>query len=144
VTVKTEKPVIDLSEQLRQLLPEAVLLQVREECESRQLQVDEEELGPAQPEQTFEDMFREYLATHPTKNASADGVFAVFSTLVRAVEEEETPSFPEEGLLLSDQMEEGERSSVVDSVAARNSTVEPSTPTKEPKRPRKRKTAEAE
>ena len=100
VTVHTETPVTDLSEQVRQLLPQATLLQVTESCSARKaVALRKEDAEVAEP--SFEELFREYLGETGTKGASVDRVLSTFSALLAAVDQEEKPSFPEEALLAS-------------------------------------------
>lgn len=100
VTVHTETPVPDLSEQVRQLLPQATLLQVTESCSARKaLALRKEDVEVVEP--TFEELFREYLSETGTKGASVDRVLSTFSALLAAVEHEERAAFPEEALLAS-------------------------------------------
>lgn len=98
VTVRTESPVADLSEKVREILPDATLLQVEESCAARKIAaLRKEDAQAAEP--TFEELFREYLAETGTKAAPADRVVSAFSALLAAVENEETARFPEEDLL---------------------------------------------
>lgn len=99
VTVKTEQPVIDLSDQVREILPDATLLQVLESCAARRVTVVErQETGGTEP--TFEEMLHEYLATVGTKTAPVDRVLSTFGTLLSAVEHEEQAIFDEEKLAI--------------------------------------------
>ncbi len=97
VEVTTETPVSDLSEKVRDLLPKATLLQVTESCAARKAAVLKRESAQV-VEPTFEELFREYLAENGTKGATVDRVMATFSTLLSAVESEETATFAEEQL----------------------------------------------
>lgn len=98
VTVHTESPVPDLSEKVRDLLPEATLLEVVESCSARKaVALRKEDAQAAEP--TFEELFREYLAETGTKGAPVDRVVSAFSALLAAVEHEEPARFPEEALL---------------------------------------------
>jgi exonuclease SbcD len=98
VTVLTEAPVADLSEKVREILPEATLLQVVESCAARKVVALKKEDAQA-VEPTFEELFREYLAQSGTKGAPVDRVVSAFSALLAAVEHEEPANFPEEALL---------------------------------------------
>jgi len=107
VTVHGEEPIPDLSDQLRDLLPEATLLQVREVCSSHRLEVVEEPDAPT-PEPSFEELFRGYLGERGTRDADADRVLDAFSTLLAAARNEEEPRFDEEKLLDEEQLVEVE------------------------------------
>jgi DNA repair protein SbcD/Mre11 len=102
VTVRTETPTSDLAELLRELCPEAVLLEVNEDCAATRLEVVEAEDVDAEAEPSFEELFRSYLAERGTKGASADRVLKTFETLLHAVEEEEEPELPEIDKLLTE------------------------------------------
>lgn len=105
VTVETESPVPDLSEKVRDLLPDAVVLQVTESCAARKVVALQREDAQA-VEPSFEELFREYLGETGTKGATVDRVMSTFSSLLSAVEHEEKPGFAEEKLLL--ETEKGE------------------------------------
>ncbi len=98
VTVVTETPVADLSEKVRDLLPDAVVLQVEESCDAKKVTALRKEDAQA-VEPTFEELFREYLGETGTKGATVDRVLSTFASLLAAVEHEEKPGFTEEKLL---------------------------------------------
>jgi exonuclease SbcD len=99
VTVHTETPAIALSEQVRELLPDAVLLQVHEVCAANRIEVLTKASVSADIEPDFEELFRDYLAEQGTKGAAADHVIRTFASFVAAVDDELPPTFPEEALL---------------------------------------------
>lgn len=99
VTVNTQTPVIDLSEQVRELFPSAVLLQVQEVCAANQIEVLTKRSVANDVEPGFKELFRDYLGEQGTKGAAVDRVLRTFATLISAVEEEQMPSFPEEAVL---------------------------------------------
>lgn len=97
VTVKTQTPVPDLSDQVREILEDATLLEVRESCDARRVAVlDRASASTEEP--TFEEMLREYLADVGTKTAPAEAVLSTFHALLGAVEREERATFAEEHL----------------------------------------------
>lgn len=97
VTVKTETPVHDLSDQVREILPHATLLQVLESCAARRVAIVERQ--DAQTiEPTFDEVLGEYLANVGAKKAPAEAVLATFRALLAAVEREEPTTFAEEAL----------------------------------------------
>lgn len=100
VTVHTETPAIALSEQILELLPEAVILQVHEVCAANRIEVLTKASSAADVEPGFEEMFRDYLAEQGTKGAAADRVIQTFASFVAAVDDELPPTFPEEALLV--------------------------------------------
>jgi exonuclease SbcD len=99
VTVHTDTPAIALSEQVRDLLPDAVLLQVHEVCAANKIEVLTKASVAADAEPGFEELFRDYLAEQGTKGAEADQVLRTFALFIAAVDEEHPPTFPEEALL---------------------------------------------
>lgn len=99
VTVHTETPAVSLSEQVRGLFPEAVLLQVQEICAANTIEILTKASVAADVEPGFEELFRDYLVEQGTKGAAADRVLRTFATLIAAVDDEQLPSFPEEALL---------------------------------------------
>jgi exonuclease SbcD len=94
VTVRTKEPASDLTDRVADLLPEAVLLAVQEECDAHRLPVITEESLAGTAEPSFEELFREFVSGRKTSAAAADDVLAAFSGLIRAVEAEEEYSFP--------------------------------------------------
>jgi exonuclease SbcD len=102
ITVRTEAPTADLAEVLRELLPEAVLLEVTEDCAATRLEIVEATSVDAEAEPSFTELFRSYLAERGTTGASADHVLKTFETLLHAVEEEEEPRLPELDKLLGE------------------------------------------
>jgi exonuclease SbcD len=102
VTVRTETPTADLAELIRELCPEAVLLEVNEDCAATRLEIVEPTSGEAEAEPSFEELFHTYLGERGTTGASADRVLKTFTTLLHAVEEEEEPRLPELEKLLTE------------------------------------------
>ena len=98
VTVETATPMANLSEMVRDLLPDSVVLQVEESCSAKKVVALRREDAEA-VEPTFEELFREYLGEAGTKGAAVDRVLSTFSSLLAAVEHEEKPGFAEEKLL---------------------------------------------
>ncbi len=98
VTVHSDDRIPDLSERVRDLLPDAVVLEVAEHAASRRLTVIEGEAAAA-AEAGVVETFRDYLREEGTRGAAADRVLATFATLLAAVEQEEPATFPEERLL---------------------------------------------
>lgn len=104
VTIRTQEPMSDLPDLVRELFPEAVLLEVNEDCAATRLEVVDASAVDAETEPSFADLFRSYLADQGTKGASADQVLKTFETLIRAVEEEEPLRLPEIDKLLAEPM----------------------------------------
>jgi exonuclease SbcD len=110
VIVRTTEPAVDLSDQVRELLPAATLLQVVEECSSRKLQALTRADAAATEELDFTTMFAEFLSQRGTRVGSADRVLKAFKTLVEAVGDEGPPTFAEETLLVDSTVDGGSTS----------------------------------
>lgn len=95
VTVQTEDPVSNLDDRMHELLPDAVLLQVTEDCATRRLTVLQSADITDQAEPSFSEMFRSYLGEQGTRGAQANRVMSMFEDFIAAVEQEQEPSFPE-------------------------------------------------
>ena len=89
VVVRTEAVTPDLSQRVADLLPEAVLLSVQEDCAATRVRVLTEADAADDGEPTFAALFREYVAASGTRTGSADRVVRYFEDLLMAVEQEE-------------------------------------------------------
>jgi DNA repair protein SbcD/Mre11 len=101
VTVCTDEPIPDLARLVGELLPDATVVEVSEDCAATRLEVVEATLDEADVEPGFSELFRAYLAERGTRGARADRVLRTFEALVQAVEAEEVARLPdlEEALL---------------------------------------------
>ncbi len=102
VTVQTKQPMSDLAEILREIFPQAVLLEVNEDCAATRLEVVDASQVDTEAEPNFTELFRGYLADQGTKGASADQVLRTFETLIDAVQEEEALRLPQIDKLLAE------------------------------------------
>lgn len=93
--VRTESTTPDLSQRLVELLPEAVLLNVQEDCAATRVRVLTEADTADGREPTFRELFRDYLATGGTRTGSADRVLRYFDDLLTAAEHEEPFQLPD-------------------------------------------------
>jgi exonuclease SbcD len=96
VRVRTERPLPNVSERVGELLPEATLLDVFEDCAATRLSA----LTVSQAEATvgeasFVELFRDYLAGTGVRAGSADRVLRTFDALLTAVENEQQVLLPE-------------------------------------------------
>src|SRR5206468_4589714 len=89
VVVRTETVTPDLSQRVADLIPEAVLLSVQEDCAATRVRVLTEADAGDDGEPTFATLFREYVAASGTRGGSADRVVRYFEDLLVAVEQEE-------------------------------------------------------
>jgi DNA repair protein SbcD/Mre11 len=96
VRVRTERPLPNISEHISQLLPEATLLDVFEDCAATRLTpLTVSEARAAASEASFVDLFHDYLAASGVRAGSADRVLRTFRDLLSAVENEQQALLPE-------------------------------------------------
>jgi exonuclease SbcD len=95
VTVCTEEPIPDLARLVGELLPDATVVEVSEDCAATRLEVVEATVDEADVEPGFSELFRAYLAERGTRGARADRVLRTFEMLVQAVESEEFARLPD-------------------------------------------------
>jgi exonuclease SbcD len=95
VTVETREPVPDLTEQVRQMLPEAVLLNVVERCEATTVAVLGKDDVDTTTEPSFSEIFREYVSAGGTRGGSAGEVVRSFDHLLAAVQQDGEVEFAE-------------------------------------------------
>jgi exonuclease SbcD len=102
VTIHTPTHDPNLSAKVRDLLPDATILDVHEQCADQQLDIARPaaEAGPdAEPD--MRELFREYLAQGmKTTTVAADRLLETFGLIFDSVEEERPVCFPEEQSLL--------------------------------------------
>jgi exonuclease SbcD len=95
VVVRTQTPTPDLSQRLADLLPEATLLSVQEDCEATRVHVlTQADVGDDR-EPTFKELFRDYLSSNGIRAGSSDRVLEYFDGLLTAVEHEEPAQLPD-------------------------------------------------
>ncbi|HEX2463242.1 MAG TPA: exonuclease SbcCD subunit D [Thermoanaerobaculia bacterium] len=111
ITLNVEAPIVDLSDRVARLLPEAVVLPIQENVANRRLTTTVEGPSDTGAEPSLTEFFREYLEKQGTKGASADEVLQRFEQTLEALLIEQEPSFPEEAQLLADFPEFAEPSS---------------------------------
>lgn len=99
ITVRNPTHQPDLADQVRDLLPDAVLLQINEISADRKLEVLTDDDITADAEPGMPDLFRDYVAEHGTRSAAADLVVDTFTTLLSAVRDQEEPTLPIEAQL---------------------------------------------
>jgi exonuclease SbcD len=99
LTIRTDAPTPTLSEQVAELLPEAILCDLTEVCAASTLAPIEETTDGAEAEPQLPDLFREFLTTTVTTGAEADRVADRFASLLHALGEERPPPGVEERLL---------------------------------------------
>lgn len=91
VTVQSEDPIPDVSDQVAGLLPGAVILEVAEDIASRRLSVVSEGITEGAVEPSMGELFETYLGQMGTRSGSAAAVLASFGSLIEAIETEMPP-----------------------------------------------------
>ncbi len=94
VLVRSEQPIPELAAQVRDLLPDAVLLAVDEDCAARRLEVLTDTAARGEDaERPLDELFAEYLTEQATgENATAAAVLGIFRALLHAGTDDE-PDF---------------------------------------------------
>ncbi|MEV0056161.1 exonuclease SbcCD subunit D [Saccharopolyspora shandongensis] len=100
VTVHTPTRQPSLSEQVRDLFPDAVLLDVQENPADQKLEVLTQDTVAEDAEPDTLQMFRDYLAEHGSSAAPADRLLKTFGQILTSLEEERPVVFDEESLLI--------------------------------------------
>jgi len=95
VVVRTETVTPDLSQRVADLLPDAVLLNVQEDCAATRVSVLTEADAEPDREPTFPELFAEFVAARGTRAGSAGRVTRYFADLLGAVEQEDPAQLPD-------------------------------------------------
>ena len=95
VVVRTESVAPDLSHRVAELLPEAVLLSVQEDCAATRVRILTEADAAPDREPTFQELFRDFVALRGTRAGSAERAMRYFDDLLSAVEQEEPAQLPD-------------------------------------------------
>lgn len=92
VTVRTDVPIPDLAEQVRDTLAKAAIVEVVEDCSATRISAVEES-GELSAEQSLGELFDEFLALNPVPSAEAERVRTAFRKVHSAAENEEELAF---------------------------------------------------
>ena len=92
VVVRTEEPARELASQVKELLPDAVLLEVEEDCAAQQARPLTMEDLPATAEPPVEEQFAEFVSEVGVTGATTEAVLEAFRLLH---DSEELPQLPE-------------------------------------------------
>jgi len=95
VVVRTETVTPDLSQRVADLLPDAVLLNVQEDCAATRVSVLTEADTEPDREPTFPELFAGFVAARGTRAGSAGRVTRYFADLLGAVEQEDPTQLPD-------------------------------------------------
>lgn len=94
VVVNTEEPESSLAEQVAEILPEAVLLNVQENCAARKTElISMAQGGVPDEDRDLSTLFEEFLAVQGTRVATVEAVRAAFLHVMTAVDAQEEPHF---------------------------------------------------
>jgi len=99
VTVHTPSHEPTLSEQVRALLPDAVLLQVNEVCADQKLEILTPDVVAGDVEPDMGQLFRDYLAEQGSTTVAADRILTTFGQILTSVEEQRPIALAEESML---------------------------------------------
>ncbi len=92
VTVRSDEPVPDVTDQIGAMLPEAVILEVAEDIASRRLTILTETDTATFAEPSMQELFHQYLTQVGTRgSAAADRVLASFEALNEAIDTDSPP-----------------------------------------------------
>lgn len=87
VTVRSDEPVPNVTDQIEAMLPEAVILEVAEDIASRRLTIVTETETTTTAEPSMQELFHQYLTQVGTRgSAAADRVLASFEALNEAID----------------------------------------------------------
>jgi exonuclease SbcD len=93
ITVRTPTPTAHLAARVAEALPGADIVDVVEDCAATRVTVIERDGAEVEPSLT--ELFAEFLATTPVRDAEATRVQAAFATVLAATEAREVASFDE-------------------------------------------------
>ena len=92
VVVKTERTTPDLSERIRDLMPQATFLGVHETADAQRIAVLGADDVSNEQEPGFSELFRDYLRDHPARAGSAATIAKLFDSVLTSVQTEEALS----------------------------------------------------
>ena len=95
VTVRTEMTTDNLTEVLRELCPDAVFVEVNEDCAATRIEVVEAEEVDADAEPSLSKLFRTYIGEQGTRGADAKEVLKRFEQLLEGVDDEAPLRLPD-------------------------------------------------
>lgn len=99
VLVRTQDDIEELSDRVRELFPEAVLLDVQMDSAASRVQPLMPADISAAAEESFTEMFHEYLLSRPLHGANADRVLKAFGSILDAIGTEDEVVFDEDALM---------------------------------------------
>jgi exonuclease SbcD len=91
VTIQSDDPIPDVSDQVADLLPGAVILEVAEDIASRRLSVVMDGATDGAVEPSMADLFETYLGQVGTRSGSAATVLRSFGSLIESIETDTPP-----------------------------------------------------
>ena len=95
VVVKTERTTPDLSERVRDLMPEATFLGIHETADAQRIAVLGAEDVSSDKEPGFSELFRDFLRDHPARAGSAATIAQLFDSVLTSIQTEDVLSLPQ-------------------------------------------------
>jgi DNA repair protein SbcD/Mre11 len=92
VVAKTERTTPDLSERIRDLMPDATFLGIHETADAQRVAVLSSEDVSSDKEPGFSELFRDFLKAHPARAGSAATIAQLFDSVLTSVQTEEVLS----------------------------------------------------
>ena len=89
VVAKTERTTPDLSERIRDLMPDATFLGINETADAQRVAVLGSEDVSSDKEPGFSELFRDFLRDHPARAGSAATIAQLFDSVLTSVQAEE-------------------------------------------------------
>jgi exonuclease SbcD len=94
VVVKTERTTPDLSERIRDLMPQATFLGIHETADAQRIAVLGAEDVSIDKEPGFSELFRDYLHDHPARAGSAATITQLFDSVLTSIQTEDALRLP--------------------------------------------------
>ncbi len=93
ITIRTPTPTANLAARVAEALPNADIVEVIEDCATARIDVIERDAVDLEPSLT--ELFADFLAANPIRDAEASRVQAAFETVLAAADAREVPHFDE-------------------------------------------------
>lgn len=94
VVVKTERTTANLSERIRDLMPQATFLGVHETADAQRIAVLGAEDVSNDKEPGFSELFRDFIRDHPARAGSAATIAELFDSVLASIQTEEALILP--------------------------------------------------
>lgn len=94
VVAKTERTTPDLSERIRDLMPQATFLGIHETADAQRIAVLGAEDVSSDKEPGFSELFRDFIRDHPARAGSAATIAELFDSVLTSIQTEEPLILP--------------------------------------------------